>query len=66
MERTARGREVQEKYLRGVLGVDREMPGYTVRKECQRNKLRVKAEKRTAKFGDKMDGRLECRTLTEC
>jgi hypothetical protein len=41
---------VQEKCLRGVLGVDRETPGYMVRKECKRNRLRVKAGKRAAKF----------------
>jgi hypothetical protein len=28
-----------------------------VRKECKRNKLRVNAGKRAAKFEDKMDGR---------
>jgi hypothetical protein len=33
---------MQEKYLRGVLGVDRETPGYIVREECKRNRLRVK------------------------
>jgi hypothetical protein len=45
------GRErVQEKYLSGVLGVDRETPGYIVRKECKRNRLRVKAGKKAAKF----------------
>jgi hypothetical protein len=27
---------VQEKYLRGVLGVNREMPGYIVWEECKR------------------------------
>jgi hypothetical protein len=43
---------VKKIYLRGALGVDKEMPGYTVKGECKRNKLRVKAEKRTAKFGD--------------
>jgi hypothetical protein len=30
------------------------------------NRLRVKAGKRAAKFEDKMDGREECRILTEC
>jgi hypothetical protein len=30
--------KVQEKYLRGVLGVDRETPGYIVRKERQERK----------------------------
>jgi hypothetical protein len=57
---------VQEKYLRWVLGVDRETPGYIVRGECKRSKLRVKAGKRAAKFEDRMGGREECRILTEC
>jgi hypothetical protein len=57
---------VQEKYLRWVLGVDRETPGYIVREECKRSKLRVKAGKRAAKFEDRMGGREECRVLSEC
>jgi hypothetical protein len=48
---------VQEKYLRGMLGVDRETAGYTVKEKCKRNRLRVKAGKRAAKFEDKMDER---------
>jgi hypothetical protein len=39
---------------------------YVVRKKRKRNRLRVKARKRAAKFEDKMDGREECRILTEC
>jgi hypothetical protein len=35
---------IQEKYLRGVLGVDKETSGYIVR--CKRNRLRVKAGKK--------------------
>jgi hypothetical protein len=57
---------VQEKYLRGVLGANRETPRYIVRKECKRNRRRVKVGKRAVKFEDKMDGREECRILTEC
>jgi hypothetical protein len=57
---------VQEKYLRGVLGMDREMLRYIGKEECKRNRLRVKAGKRAAKFEDKMGGREECRILTEC
>jgi hypothetical protein len=57
---------VQKKYLRRVLGVDKETPRYIVTEECKRNKLRVKAGKRAAKFEDKMNGREECRILTEC
>jgi hypothetical protein len=30
----------QEKYLRWVLGVDRERPGYIVKEKCKRNRLR--------------------------
>jgi hypothetical protein len=57
--------KVQEKYFRWVLGVDRETPGYIVREECKRNRLRVKAGKRAAKFEDKMSGREEYRVLME-
>jgi hypothetical protein len=45
--------KVQEKYLRGVMGVDRETPGHIVREECKRNRLRMKERKRE----DKIDGR---------
>jgi hypothetical protein len=35
--------KVQEKYLRGLLRMDRVMAGYIVRREeCKRNRLRVK------------------------
>jgi hypothetical protein len=54
---------LQEKYLRWVLGVDRETLNYIVREECKRNRVKVK---RAAKFEDKTDGREECRILTEC
>jgi hypothetical protein len=37
-----------------------------VSEECNRNRLRVKAGKRVAKFEDKINGREECRILTEC
>jgi hypothetical protein len=59
MEKTRRGRENTKKYLKGVLGVDRKMPGYVVREECKGNWLGVKAGKRAAKFEDKIDGRVE-------
>jgi hypothetical protein len=57
MERTRGGRESARKYLRWVLGVYRKTSGYTVKEECKRNRLRVKAGKRAAKFEDKMNGR---------
>jgi hypothetical protein len=57
---------VQEKYLRWVLGVDRETPGYIVKEECKRSRLREKAGRRVAKFEDKLDGREDCRILLEC
>jgi hypothetical protein len=46
---------VQEKYLRGVQGMDRETSGYLVREECKRNRLRVKAGKRAARVGRVQD-----------
>jgi hypothetical protein len=56
---------LHEKYLRWVLGVDRETPGYIVREECKRNKLKLKAGKRAAKCEDRMGEREECRILSE-
>jgi hypothetical protein len=38
-----------------------ETPGYIVREEYKRNRLRVKVGKRAAKFEDKKHGREECR-----
>jgi hypothetical protein len=52
---------VQEKYLRGVLGVDKEMPGSIVREKCKRNRLGVKTESLKTKWI-----REECRILMEC
>jgi hypothetical protein len=53
--------KVQEKYLRGVLGVDRETPGYIVREEWKRNRLENEGGKENGKFEDKMDGGQKCR-----
>jgi hypothetical protein len=49
--------KVQEKYFRRVLGVERETPGYVVRDECKRKRLRVQAGESAAKFDYKVDGR---------
>jgi hypothetical protein len=57
--------KLQEKHLRGILGMNRETLGYIVREECKRNRMRVKVRRRAIKFEDKMDGREECRILTE-
>ncbi|KAH0818202.1 hypothetical protein GEV33_004589 [Tenebrio molitor] len=35
--------KVQEKHLRRVLGVDKETPGYIVREECTKNRVKVKS-----------------------
>jgi hypothetical protein len=37
-----------------------------VREEYRRSRVRLKSEKRGAKFEDKVDGREESRILTEC
>jgi hypothetical protein len=58
--------KVQEKYLRGVLGVDRQTPRDIVGEKCKRNRPTVKAGKTVAKFEDKIHGKEECRILTEC
>jgi hypothetical protein len=54
---------VQEKNLRGVSRVDRKTPDYMVRKDCKKNRLRVKARKRSVKFEDRRDGREKCKIL---
>jgi hypothetical protein len=46
---------MQDKYLRWVLGVDRETPDHIVREACKRSKPRVKAGKRAAKKGRMQD-----------
>ncbi|KAJ3637632.1 hypothetical protein MTP99_001075 [Tenebrio molitor] len=66
MEGTRRGRKSARKIFEGVLGVERETPGYIMREECQRNRLKEKTGKRAGKFEDKLDGRKECRILTKC
>jgi hypothetical protein len=53
---TRGGRKMQEKYLRGVLGVDRGTLGYIVREECKSNRLKVKEGKRRAMFLKKSAG----------
>jgi hypothetical protein len=42
-------KRVLEKYLRWVLRVDRKAPGYIMREECKKSKMRVKAGNRAAK-----------------
>jgi hypothetical protein len=65
MEETRGGRESARKLFEmGARSGQRNV--YIVKEECKGNRLRVKAGKRAAKFEDKMDGREECRILTEC
>jgi len=51
MERT------HERFLRWVLGVDRRIPGYMVREELQREKLRSRAGKRVIDYEERLRGR---------
>ncbi|XP_024868799.1 calcium-binding and coiled-coil domain-containing protein 2-like [Temnothorax curvispinosus] len=46
---------LEERYLRWVLGVDRRTPGYLVREELQREKLRGRAGRRVWKFGRRLE-----------
>jgi len=45
---------VQEKFLKWVLGVDWRVPGYMVREEMQREKLRVRAGRRAWRFEERL------------
>ncbi|KYN27961.1 hypothetical protein ALC57_02628 [Trachymyrmex cornetzi] len=45
---------LQERYLRWMLGVERRTPGYLVREELQREKLRAKTGKRAWAFEERL------------
>jgi hypothetical protein len=62
MEGTRRSRESARK----IFERDARSGQRNSRLHSKRNRLRVKAGKRETKFEDKMDGREECRILTEC
>src|SRR5436190_13640875 len=47
--------KLEERYLRWVLGVDGRTPGYMVREELQREKLRTRAGKRAWGFEKRME-----------
>jgi hypothetical protein len=57
---------VQGKYLKWVLGVDRETPGYIVMEETKRDGIRIEAGKRAIRFQERLIERGECRILQEC
>ncbi|KAJ3646917.1 hypothetical protein Zmor_024476 [Zophobas morio] len=57
---------VQEKYLGWMLGLRKETPGYIVREECKREKLRVYTGKRAVKYDERLKEREECRILYKC
>ena len=42
------------------------MPGYIVREEMKREKMRVEAGKRAVKYEDKMNEKKDCKLLIEC
>lgn len=48
MEGTREG--MQDEYLKWVLGLNEDTPGYMVREKTKRDKLREEAGKRTIKF----------------
>lgn len=45
----------QERFLRWIMGVDWRTPGYMIREEMKRDKLTVRAGRRTWKFEEKLD-----------
>jgi hypothetical protein len=57
---------VQGKYLKWVLGVDRETPGYIVMEETKMDGIRIEAGKRAIRFEERLIERGECRILQEC
>ncbi|KYN04961.1 hypothetical protein ALC62_04156 [Cyphomyrmex costatus] len=46
---------LQEKYLRWILGVDRVTPGYIVREELRRNKLRIETGWRAGRYEERLE-----------
>jgi len=47
---------LQERYLRWILGVEGRTPGYLIREEVKREKLRIRARKRAWKFEERLLG----------
>lgn len=47
--------KLEERYLRWVLGVDRGTPGYLVREELQREKLRGRTGRRAWRFEKRLE-----------
>lgn len=45
----------QERYVRWMLGVDGRTPGYMIRKEGKREKMRTRLEKKAVRFKDKLE-----------
>jgi len=48
-------RRLQEKYLRWVLGVDGRTPGYMMREEGKREKMRTRMGRRAIAFEEKLE-----------
>jgi hypothetical protein len=65
MDGTGRGGESARK-ISEISGQRNTRIHSEVKEECKTTRLRVKVRKRAATFEDKMDGREECRILTEC
>jgi len=57
---------VQEKYIKWILGLDKNTPGYIVREEMKTDKIRVDAGKLAVKYEDRMRERVHCKILQEC
>lgn len=51
--------KLQERFLRWMMGLERRTPGYMVRKELQREKLRTRAGRRTWGFEERLREREE-------
>lgn len=58
--------KVQERYLRWIIGVDRVTPGYVVREETKRRKLRIETADRARRYEEKSKKNENKRLMREC
>ena len=58
--------EIQERYIRWCLELDRCTPGYMAREECKRDKLRIEAGVRCLKFEEKVRSNVKQKLFIAC
>lgn len=58
--------KIGKKYLRWLLGVDRRTPGYMIREEMQREKMRKRAGKRAWEYKRRIEEKREGTLIRRC